>query len=79
MMKMKLGVYLRINLHGVSMTVLLFTSSRDWETVKNVVTGNSSSKPDQLKVLNSHQMLNCSDIFYIFIYLFIYSFIYLKS
>ena len=41
-------VYLRIILHRVSMTVLLFTPSCDWETVKNVVPGNSSSKPDQL-------------------------------
>ena len=41
-------VYLRIILHRVSMTVLLITVSRDWETVKNVVPGNSSSKPDQL-------------------------------
>ena len=30
------------------MTVLLFIASCDWETVKNVVPGNSSSKPDQL-------------------------------
>ena len=30
------------------MTVLLFIASRDWETVQNVVPGNSSSKPDQL-------------------------------
>ena len=28
--------------------LLLFIASRDWETVKNVVPGNSSSKPDQL-------------------------------
>ena len=41
-------VYLRIILHRVSMTVLLFTASRDWKTVKNVVPGNSSSKPGQL-------------------------------
>ena len=26
----------------------LFTASHAWETVKNVVTGNGSSKPDQL-------------------------------
>ena len=28
-------------------TVLLFSMSCDWETVKNVVPGNSSIKPDQ--------------------------------
>ena len=28
-------------------TVLLFSMSSDWETVKNVVPGNSSMKPDQ--------------------------------
>ena len=28
-------------------TVLLFSLSCDWETVKNVVPGNSSMKPDQ--------------------------------
>ena len=28
-------------------TVLLFSMSCDWETVKNVVPGNSSMKPDQ--------------------------------
>ena len=44
----EVGVYLRIILHRVFMTVLLFTASSDWETVKNVVPGNSSSKPDQL-------------------------------
>ena len=30
------------------MTVLLFIASHDWETVKNVVPGNSSLKPDHL-------------------------------
>ena len=30
------------------MIVLLFIVSRDWETVKNVVPGNSTSKPNQL-------------------------------
>ena len=51
----------------VSKTVLLFIASSDWETVKNVVPGNSSSKPDQLggKVLNSHLMLNYSVLFLI--------------
>ena len=48
------------------MTVLLFTASHDWETVKNFVPANHSSKPDQLgskgKVLHSHQILNYSDI-----------------
>ena len=28
--------------------LLLFIASHEWETVKNVVPGNSSSKPDQL-------------------------------
>ena len=28
-------------------TVLLFSMSCDWETVKNVVPGNSSTKPDR--------------------------------
>ena len=41
-------VYLRIILHRVSMSVLLFNASRDWETFKNVVPGNSSTKPDLL-------------------------------
>ena len=41
-------VYLRIILHRVSMTVLQFTVSRDWETINNVVLGSSISKPDQL-------------------------------
>ena len=40
-------VYLRMILHHVSMTVMLFTASRDWETIKNVFPGNCSSKPDQ--------------------------------
>ena len=39
---------IRIILHQVFMTVLLFIWSRDWETVKNVVPENSTSKPDQL-------------------------------
>ena len=38
-------IYLCIILHRVSMALLLlFIASRDWETVKNVVPGNSSSK-----------------------------------
>ena len=41
-------VYLCIFLHCVSLIVLLFTASSDCETVKNVVPGNSSSKPGQL-------------------------------
>ena len=42
-------IYLCIILHRVFMAVLLlYIASRDWETVKNVVPGNSSSKPDQL-------------------------------
>ena len=28
--------------------LVLFIASRNWETVENVVPGNSSSKPDQL-------------------------------
>ena len=41
-------------------TVLLFIASRDWETVKNVVPGNSSSTPDQLgsKGKGAEQLLN---------------------
>ena len=35
-------------LHRVSMAVLLYIASRDWETVSNVVPGNGSLKPDQL-------------------------------
>ena len=31
-------------------TVLLFSMSRDWDTVQNVVQGNSSMKPDQTGV-----------------------------
>ena len=59
------------------MTVLLFTASRDWETVKYVITGNSSSKQDQLgsegKV--AEQSLKCLIIliFYLFILSLIYS------
>ena len=37
-----------IPLHRVSMTLLLFTASRDWETFKNDVAGNSKSKPVQI-------------------------------
>ena len=41
----------RVNVNWYSLTSYLFTSlrrvSRDWETVKNVVPGNSSTKPDQ--------------------------------
>ena len=45
----EVGINLCIMSHRVSMAVLLlFIASRDWETVKNVVPGNSSSKPDQL-------------------------------
>ena len=35
-------------MHHVSIIVLLLIVSRDWETVKNVVPGNSSSKANQL-------------------------------
>ena len=42
-------INLCINLHRVSIAVLLlFIASREWETVKNVVPGNSSLKSDQL-------------------------------
>ena len=53
-------MYLCISLHRVSMAVLLFIASRDWETVKNVVPGNSSSKPDQLgsERIGDEQSLN---------------------
>ena len=57
--------------------LLLFIASRDWETVKNVVLGNSSSKPDQLCSEQkgdgqSGKMLNYSNLlFIIYIYLFI--------
>ena len=71
---------LRIIFHLVSMTVLLFTASCDWEKVKNVVTGNISSKPDQLgsegqgAKQSSNAFLEYSSIFdYLFIYLFILS------
>ena len=64
------------------MTVLLFTASRDWEIVKNVVPGNSSLKPDQLgsKEKDAEQSSNAFItiilIFYLFIFLFINSFIF---
>ena len=65
------------------MTVLLLIASRDWETVKNVVPGNSSTKPDQLgsdrkgDEQSFLKMLNYSDLFfmYLFIHLFISLFI----
>ena len=56
------------------MTVMLFTASRDWETVKNVVLFNETVHRNGInltareKVLNSHQILNYSDM--LFIYLF---------
>ena len=64
-------IYLCIILHCVSMTVSPFTASHDWETVTNVVPGNSSSNRINLaareKVLNGHQMrLNYSDILFIY-------------
>ena len=76
-------VYLCIILHRVSITVLHFTASRDWETVKmlsqETVNQNRINLTAREKVLNSHQMLNYSDISFIyFIYLFfIYLIIYL--
>ena len=46
------------------MIVQLISVSRDWETVKNVFPGNSSSKPDQTgrvgKVAKQSKMLNNS-------------------
>ena len=52
--------------------VLLFTASRDWETVKmfsqKTVHRNRINLATRENVLNSHQMLDYSDI------LFIYSF-----
>ena len=53
------------------MTVLLFTASRDWETVKNVVLFNETLHRNRInltareKVLNSHQILNHSDMLFI--------------
>ena len=51
-------LFLHIILHHISLTMLLFTTSLDWETVQNVVPGNSSLNPDQLgserNVLNNH-------------------------
>ena len=45
-------------------TVLLFSMSCDWETVKNVVPGNSSMKPDQTggdgKGVKQSEMFNYS-------------------
>ena len=46
-------------------TVLLFSMSRDWETVKNVVPGNSSMKLDQTcgdgKGVKQSEMFNYSE------------------
>ena len=58
-------VYLCIVLHRVSMTVLLFTLLCDWETVINVVPGNSSSKPDQFgsKAQGAEQSSNAFRLF----------------
>ena len=45
-------------------TVLLFSMSLDWETVQNVVPGNSSMKPDQtggdVKGVKQSEMFNYS-------------------
>ena len=75
------------------MTVLQFTASHDWETVKNVdratVHRNWINLKARKEVPNSHQMLNYSDIlfiyllvylsiYYLFIFLFIFLMIYLK-
>ena len=66
--------------HRVSMTVLQFTTSRDWETVKmlskETVYRNRINLTTREKVLNSHQMLDYSDI--LFIYRLVYLFIYLS-
>ena len=54
--------------------LLLFIASRDWETDKNVVPGNSSSKPDQLgsEQKGDEQSLNALIILiFLFIYLLI--------
>ena len=61
----------RIILHGVSMTVLLFTTSRDWETVKmlpqETVCQIRINLAERQKMLNSHQVLNYSVILFILI------------
>ena len=41
-------LFLHRILHHDSLTMLLFTTSHDWETVQNVVPGNSSLNADQL-------------------------------
>ena len=63
------------------MTVLLFIESRDWETVKmwsqETVHRNWINLAAGENVLNSHLMLNYSDLLLIYLFLFIHSFIYL--
>ena len=56
---------LRVNVICICLrheTVLLFSMSCDWETVENVVPGNSSTKPDQTggdrKGVKQSKMLN---------------------
>ena len=58
---------MRINVKCICLcheTVLLFSMSCDWETVKNVVPGNSSIKPDQTggdgKGMKQSEMFNYS-------------------
>ena len=47
LIKQRFSFLFTYNFACVSMTVLLFTASRDWETVQNVVPGKSSSKLNQ--------------------------------
>ena len=58
-----------------------FTASRDWETVRNVVPGNSSLKPDQLRLGSEGKCAEQSFLilYLFFIYSFICLFIYSKS
>ena len=57
----------RVNVISICLrheTVLLFCMSCDWETVKNVVPGNNSMKPDQTggdgKGVKQSEMFNYS-------------------
>ena len=58
------------------MTVLLFIESRDWETVKmwsqETVHRNRINLAARENVLNSHLMLNYSDLLFIYLFLFIH-------
>ena len=76
LIKQRIQINLCIILHRVSMAVLLLLiASRDWETVKYVVPGNSSSKPDQL---GSERKGDEQSLKYLIILIFIYLFIYLS-